>query len=895
MTLERKAKAEQLYNRPWRRLWLSYAAFFALSACYFGFAVWIEAGAPFADTLNWPGRRLADGLISVFGQSSSVAASVLGLGFTRALVIGLVLAPLFFRWAARKRWDEGVPNLRAAIFVSFALGCASSLLQLVPLVAGRAAGQGALTLWALGSVVFVVASTVIGAPLIYMIAAKRRIAPVQTANAQRSRRRMLAAYLAVLLVPALAYGLSGGGMENSVAGFEILRIGAFVGAVLAFGQSTLWGALTGLTLTRLFMLAIVMAPAWWLVTRSKTWRRGTPDYWACVLTAAALYTVIALVQLVLVFGPRSNDANAAGIDASSSVELYLSVAVATLSIGALLGGGALYWILRVGRVKDQASVLLDLASLPDHDLGVAEVQNRELTIPIRVRERLDLVNAMVAGSYASVVFFLGIAFFVIIAFLVATIFGIGEAMTLTSGAQIFAVMIVLIIASVAIAAPLSLLTRIHRRILAGLGVLTCVGLMGLGVWRIARFAQTPAGDELEGVRLEAIWMLIASSGLMWPVLILLAGAFAGLAFASDADFEAGRGWRPAASHLISNGRRLLGMPTYLSALGKSQWLVSLVFLAATLSSAFWVAAPFGLASPIATPALQFSVLAAGEQEISMARAVCGQDRAAGIEALQRYDSTYPASAPLNACVRRMLEELNLSSQPLTAIVFVGVFAMLGLAIGRLGQRMATRAYQRVREWDTRAPIVFLRAFRADQSAVGAHPHGLLPRLAIRPAAAKTLDEIVLDAASPWGPVIAIGRPDEELPPLGAARVYAKGGDWRAIVTDLCDAASVVIICMDASEGVNWELQALIARGHQAKTLLLISPQLRVTDRFMLSSRIFPLGSYADTIAGYVEGQSFKALSSTKLSRAAYRISINLGLSHILGDSPTMRAEGHQKG
>ena len=41
------------------------------------------------------------------------------------------------------------------------------------------------------------------------------------------------------------------------------------------------------------------------------------------------------------------------------------------------------------------------------------------------------------------------------------------------------------------------------------------------------------------------------------------------------------------------------------------------------------------------------------------------------------------------------------------------------------------------------------------------------------AQARMLDEILLEDASPYGPVQAIGDPTEGIPPLGAARIFCE--------------------------------------------------------------------------------------------------------------------------
>jgi hypothetical protein len=88
---------------------------------------------------------------------------------------------------------------------------------------------------------------------------------------------------------------------------------------------------------------------------------------------------------------------------------------------------------------------------------------------------------------------------------------------------------------------------------------------------------------------------------------------------------------------------------------------------------------------------------------------------------------------------------------------------------------------------------------------------------------RTLDEIVLDAASPVGPVVALGAPTENVAPLGAARLYAENVEWQDVVCRLVQRSRAVIICVDEGDGVVWELKHLLAGAHAAKTLCILSP------------------------------------------------------------------------
>ena len=57
-----------------------------------------------------------------------------------------------------------------------------------------------------------------------------------------------------------------------------------------------------------------------------------------------------------------------------------------------------------------------------------------------------------------------------------------------------------------------------------------------------------------------------------------------------------------------------------------------------------------------------------------------------------------------------------------------------------------------------------------------------------------------------GPVIAIGKPGEPLPELGAARLYVGDADWKAKVTDMMARSRLVIIRTGSTPNLEWEIE-----------------------------------------------------------------------------------------
>ena len=58
-----------------------------------------------------------------------------------------------------------------------------------------------------------------------------------------------------------------------------------------------------------------------------------------------------------------------------------------------------------------------------------------------------------------------------------------------------------------------------------------------------------------------------------------------------------------------------------------------------------------------------------------------------------------------------------------------------------------------------------------------------------------------------GPVIAIGKPGERLPQLGAARLYVDDDHWRDTIDDLMAESALVVVRAGDTPNLWWESNA----------------------------------------------------------------------------------------
>ena len=148
-----------------------------------------------------------------------------------------------------------------------------------------------------------------------------------------------------------------------------------------------------------------------------------------------------------------------------------------------------------------------------------------------------------------------------------------------------------------------------------------------------------------------------------------------------------------------------------------------------------------------------------------------------------------------------------------AVVASGYLLKSGL---RRARQYILRSAVQVQARDERPPVLLLRSFDDDAIELsGPEHHFRLQSL--------NLEEVVADTLWVVGPVIAVGRPGEELSPLGAAREYVADGAWQDRVLQLFGQAALIVAVMGDSAGLEWEYRAIAGAGLHDRLLLILPP------------------------------------------------------------------------
>jgi hypothetical protein len=169
-----------------------------------------------------------------------------------------------------------------------------------------------------------------------------------------------------------------------------------------------------------------------------------------------------------------------------------------------------------------------------------------------------------------------------------------------------------------------------------------------------------------------------------------------------------------------------------------------------------------------------------------------------------------------------------------AIVLILGQKIIGLILAAKGGRrvyearqMAAPTAEELLLKDCRRPVLYVRSFDDDDRSfdkvrrwMAWFSPGEGGRHAVR------YEETVVKILTPVGPVIAIGRPSEDLPELGAARTYTSDAEWQSWVVSKHQECSLVLLQAGLSTGLRWEVERVF-RGDSFRPTLVCFPPDKV--------------------------------------------------------------------
>jgi hypothetical protein len=141
--------------------------------------------------------------------------------------------------------------------------------------------------------------------------------------------------------------------------------------------------------------------------------------------------------------------------------------------------------------------------------------------------------------------------------------------------------------------------------------------------------------------------------------------------------------------------------------------------------------------------------------------------------------------------------------------------------------------------------LFLRAFRDDQVRIRRANRNIFSVVFDLGRMPSTLDELMLERLDGHGDLIAIGNPRDRDnsargSPWGAQRLYVDDAHWRETVAQLMAEAGRIVLCLDSSEGVQWEIAHVLRQDHAGKTVFFLNPSIDAGVRRRLLAEDFAI-------------------------------------------------------
>ena len=137
-----------------------------------------------------------------------------------------------------------------------------------------------------------------------------------------------------------------------------------------------------------------------------------------------------------------------------------------------------------------------------------------------------------------------------------------------------------------------------------------------------------------------------------------------------------------------------------------------------------------------------------------------------------------------------------------------------------------------------------------------------------------------------GPFVAIGKPGERLPQIGAHRLYVGDADWQQVVTSYITRAEPIILIAGKTTWVQWELSNIAALG-RLNRLLIVFPRSTNAERAARWENLKPAlagtpwSAAADAIdiagalAIFVQSEGFAVVKSRAAHESDYEAALRV--------------------
>jgi hypothetical protein len=168
-----------------------------------------------------------------------------------------------------------------------------------------------------------------------------------------------------------------------------------------------------------------------------------------------------------------------------------------------------------------------------------------------------------------------------------------------------------------------------------------------------------------------------------------------------------------------------------------------------------------------------------------------------------------------------LEDIYSTWYILPLLLAFVVVARVSILWFRSGWKYEALTAEEAMNQDRRPPVLYLRSFHVDDQILvntGSRARNLADH--VHYTASVSPEQEMAFIMEGLGPLIAIGKPGEPLPELGAARLYVGNDEWRATVARLMTDAALVVIRAGETANLWWEIEEAMTRCSPERVVIL---------------------------------------------------------------------------
>lgn len=140
-----------------------------------------------------------------------------------------------------------------------------------------------------------------------------------------------------------------------------------------------------------------------------------------------------------------------------------------------------------------------------------------------------------------------------------------------------------------------------------------------------------------------------------------------------------------------------------------------------------------------------------------------------------------------------------------------------------GKRRSAPSAESLISKDPRPPVLYLRSFQDDPIAAQGKlqwsipgPQGSQPLSWV----AETEEQQLAQVMNEIGPFVALGRPGEMLPEIGAARTYTSNDEWQNKVLNLMGRAKLIVLRAGDTPNFLWEFETAVKQVRPEHVIVL---------------------------------------------------------------------------